>query len=125
MEVYTDEEKEYHTDIITDAIDFVEKRKQSFEIPIEEHIDLLLSYNEYKEMLRGTESIVNKEEYDKLYEQTTNIVTYLISTYRRTSELNLEYYYMFCKTIDKMMKIIAEDTSEEEDISNMFQMLKM
>lgn len=125
MEVYTDEEKEYHTDIITDAIDFVEKRKQSFEIPIQEHIDLLLSYNEYKEMLRGTESIVNKEEYDKLYEQTTNIVTYLISTYRRTSELNLEYYYMFCKTIDKMMKIIAEDTSEEEDISNMFQMLKM
>ena len=125
MELYTDEEKEYHTDIITDAIDFVEKRKQSFEIPIEEHIDLLLSYNEYKEMLRGTESIVNKEEYDKLYEQTTNIVTYLISTYRRTSELNLEYYYMFCKTIDKMMKIIAEDTSEEEDISNMFQMLKM
>jgi hypothetical protein len=125
MNTYTDEEKEYHTDIITDAIDFVEKRKQSFEIPIEEHIDLLLSYNEYKEMLRGTESIVNKEEYDKLYEQTTNIVTYLISTYRRTSELNLEYYYMFCKTIDKMMKIIAEDTSEEEDISNMFQMLKM
>ena len=125
MEVYTDEEKEYHTDIITDAIDFIEKRKQSFEIPIEEHIDLLLSYNEYKEMLRGTESIVNKEEYDKLYEQTTNIVTYLISTYRRTSELNLEYYYMFCKTIDKMMNIIAEDTSEEEDISNMFQMLKM
>ena len=125
MEVYTDEEKEYHTDIITDAIDFVEKRKQSFEIPIQEHIDLLLSYNEYKEMLRGTESIVNKEEYDKLYEQTINIVTYLISIYRRTSELNLEYYYMFCKTIDKMMKIIAEDTSEEEDISNMFQMLKM
>lgn len=125
MEVYTDEEKEYHTDIITDAIDFIEKRKQSFEIPIEEHIDLLLSYNEYKEMLRGTESIVNKEEYDKLYEQTTNIVTYLISTYRRTSELNLEYYYMFCKTIEKMMKIIAEDTSEEEDISNMFQMMKI
>jgi hypothetical protein len=125
MQTFTDEEKEYHTDIITDAIDFVEKRKQSFEIPIEEHIDLLLSYNETKDMLRGTESIINKEEYDKLYEQSNNIVTYLISTYRRTSELNLEYYYMFCKTIDKMMKIIAEDTSEEEDISNMFQMLKM
>jgi hypothetical protein len=125
MQTFTDEEKEYHTDIITDAIDFVEKRKQSFEIPIEEHIDLLLSYNETKDMLRGTESIINKEEYDKLYEQSNNIVTYLISTYRRTSELNLEYYYMFCKTIDKMMKIIAEDTSEEEDITNMFQMLKM
>ena len=49
MNTYTDEEKEYHTDIITDAIDFIEKRKASFEIPIQDHIDLILSYNEYKD----------------------------------------------------------------------------
>jgi hypothetical protein len=125
MQTFTDEEKEYHTDIITDAIDFVENRKQSFEIPIQEHIDLLLSYNETKDMLKGTEIIINKEEYDKLYEQSSNIVNYLISTYRKTSELNLEYYYIFCKTVERMMRITVEDINEEEDISNMFQMLKM
>jgi hypothetical protein len=125
MQTFTDEEKEYHTDIITDAIDFVEKRKQSFEIPIEEHIDLLLSYNETKDMLKGTEIIINKEEYDKLYEQSSNIVNYLISTYRKTSELNLEYYYIFCKTVERMINITVEETNEDEDITNMFQTLKM
>lgn len=125
MQTFTEAEKEYHTDIITDAIDFVEKRKQSFEIPIQEHIDLLLSYNETKDMLKGTEIIINKEEYNKLYEQSSNIVSYLISTYRKTSELNLEYYYIFCKTVERMINITVEETNEDEDITNMFQTLKM
>jgi hypothetical protein len=125
MQTFTDEEKEYHTDIITDAIDFMEKRKESFEIPIEEHIDLLLSYNETKDMLKGTEIVLNKEEYDKLYEQSGNVVSYLISTYRKTSELNLEYYYIFCKTVERMINITVEETNEDEDITNMFQTLKM
>lgn len=125
MQMYTEAEKEYHTDIITDAIDFMEKRKESFEIPIQEHIDLLLSYNESKDMLKGTEIVLNKEEYDKLYEQSGNVVNYLISTYRKTSELNLEYYYIFCKTVERMINITVEDINQEEDITNMFQMLKM
>ena len=125
MQTFSDEEKEYHTDIITDAIDFMEKRKESFEIPIEEHIDLLLSYNETKDMLKGTEIVLNKEEYDKLYEQSGNVVSYLISTYRKTSELNLEYYYIFCKTVERMINITVEETNEDEDITNMFQTLKM
>ena len=125
MQTFTEAEKEYHTDIITDVIDFVEKRKQSFEIPIQEHIDLLLSYNETKDMLKGTEIIINKEEYNKLYEQSSNIVSYLISTYRKTSELNLEYYYIFCKTVERMINITVEETNEDEDITNMFQTLKM
>jgi len=126
MEVYTEEEREYHSDIIQDAIDFLERRKPSLEIPIEEHIDLILSYNAHMDLLSGTEGIVNKQEYIKLYEQSEIIVRYLAEVYKKTTNLNLDCYYTFCKTISKMMEIIIADTDScEEDLADIFKKMRM
>jgi len=126
MEVYTEEEREYHSDIIQDAIDFLERRKPSFEIPVEEHIDLILSYHAHMDLLSGTEDILNKEEYIKLYEHSEITVRYLAEVYRKTTTLNLDCYYVFCKTISKMMEIIVRDTgSSEEDLADIFKKMKM
>lgn len=126
MEIYTDEEREYHMDIIVDAIDALEKKKENFEIPIEDHIDLIISYNAHMDMLKGTEDIYDKEEYVKLYEHSEILVHYLAEVYQKTGELNLQTYYIFCKTVQKMMEIIAADTGATEDnIEEIFQKMKV
>jgi len=126
MEIYTEDEREYHSDIIDDAIDFLEKKKANFEIPIEEHIDLIISYNSHMDMLRGTEDIYDTEEYVKLFEHSEILVRYLAEVYHKTGELNLQTYYVFCKTIQKMMQILATDTGESDiGIEQIFQKMKV
>jgi len=112
MEIYTEEEREYHMDIIVDAIDTLERRKPEFEIKIEDHIDLIISYNAHMDMLKGTEDIYHTEDYVKLYEHSEILVHYLAEVYQKTGELNLQTYYIFCKTVQKMMEIIANDAGD-------------
>jgi hypothetical protein len=126
METYTDEEREYHTDIINDIIDFVEKRKPSYEIPFEEHADLILSYSSQVDSLHATDDIVDKEEYITLCQQSEILVRQLANEYTKTSQINMEYYYRFCKIVEQMLTIIVRDTdSRENDISDMFTKMKM
>jgi hypothetical protein len=126
METYTDEEREYHTDIINDIIDFVEKRKPSYEIPFEEHVDLILSYSSQVDSLHATDDIVDKEEYITLCQQSEILVRQLANEYTKTSQINMECYYRFCKIVEQMLTIIVRDTdSTENDISDMFTKMKM
>jgi hypothetical protein len=126
MEIYTEDEREYHSDIIEDAIDFLEKKKPNFEIPIKDHIDMIIGYNAHMDMLKGTEDIYDTEEYVKLFEHSEILVRYLAEVYHKTGELNLQTYYIFCKTIQKMMEIIATDTGATDiGIEQMFQKMKV
>lgn len=121
---YSEEEREFHSDIINDAVDFVEKKKVSLEIPIEEHINLLISYNEHVEDLAGTNDIVDTAEYTKLYEQSKILVRYLIEVYEKTTNINMNTYYTFCKVIEKMMDILFRSV-ESDELANMFKGMKM
>jgi hypothetical protein len=126
MDIYTEDEREYHMDIVNDAINFLEKKKANFEIPIVEHINMIISYNAHMDMLKGMEDIYDKEEYVKLFEQSEILVRYLAEVYQKTGELNLQSYYVFCKTIQKMMEIIAADTgATKDDIEELFQKMKV
>ena len=121
---YSAEEREFHSDIINDAVEFVEKKKLSLEIPIEEHINLLISYNEHVENLAGTNDIVNTVEYTKLYEHSKILVRYLIEVYEKTTNINMNTYYTFCKVIEKMMDILFRSV-ESDELENMFKGMKM
>jgi hypothetical protein len=125
MDICTEEEKEYHTDIITDYIDVVEKRKPHLEIPIEEHIDLIISYNAHMDMLKGTEGIYDTDEYVKLFEQSEILVRYLAEIYQKNGELNMHTYYIFCKTIQRMMEILADEAETDIGIEQIFQKMKV
>jgi hypothetical protein len=126
MEIYTEEEREYHTDIINDAINTLEKKKESFEIPVQDHIDMVIGYNCHMDMIRGTEDVYDTEEYVKLFEHSEILVRYLSEVYQKTGELNLQTYYIFCKTVQKMMEILANDTGETDiGIEQIFQKMRV
>jgi len=126
MEEYTDAEREYHSDIIQDTIDVVEKRKPTFEFPIEEHVDLLISYDAQVSLMSGMEDLIHTEEYTELYNKSQEIVRYLVQTYQKTSILQIEPYYQYCKIIEQMMLLISTDTAESQDeLSNMFDKMTM
>jgi hypothetical protein len=126
MEEYTDAEREYHSDIIQDTIDVVEKRKPTFEFPIEEHVDLLISYDAQVSLMSGMEDLIHTEEYTELYNKSQEIVQYLVQTYQKTSILQIEPYYQYCKIIEQMMLLISTDTAESQDeLSKMFDKMTM
>lgn len=113
-------------DLINDHIDVVEKRKLHLEIPIEEHIDMILSYNDHMDMLKGTEDVYDTDEYVKLFEQSEILVRYLTEIYRKKGDINMHTYYIFCKTIQKMMEILARDTCQTDiGIEQIFQRMKV
>jgi len=126
MDICTEEEREYHTDLINDYIDVVEKKKAHLEIAIEEHIDMVLRYNAHMDMLKGTEGVYDTEEYVKLFEQSEILVRYLAEVYRKNGELNMHTYYIFCKTIQRMMEILSNDTDETDiGIEQIFQKMNV
>jgi len=126
MENYTEAEKEYHTDIINDALSVLEKKKPNFEIPIEEHIDLIISYNGHIDMLKGTEDVYGNDDYVKLFEQSEILVRYLAEVYHKTGELNMQTYYTFCKTIEKMTEMMSDKKDNDLiNIEKIFQKLKI
>jgi hypothetical protein len=122
MDMYTDEEKDYHTDIIRDAIETVEKRKVGFEFSVEEHIDMLISYDALTTMTNGMEDLVHSKEYTELYNNTQNLARYLIDNYHLTGKLLIQPYYEYCKMIEQMIDMIAFDSAESQDeLAEMFQ----
>ena len=126
MDNYTEDEKEYHMDIINDAIEVLEMKKPNFEIRIEEHIDLIISYNAHMDMLKGTEDVYGDENYVKLFEQSEILVRYLAEVYDKTGDLNMQSYYIFCKTVQRMMEMLAvEKDNDTINIEKIFQKLKM
>ena len=108
MEIYTEEEREYHSDIIDDAIDFLEKKKPNFEIPIEDHIDMIIGYNAHMDMLKGTEDIYDTEEYVKLFEHSE-----ILDMYREI--IDPEFQYTLFSYEDQKKVIACERSNNELD----------
>jgi len=126
MEMYTEEELEYHTDIIMDMINFKEGRTEALQLPIEEHIDLIIACDAQMSMLSGTEDIIEVEEYKKLYDQSEILVHYLAEIYQKNGYINIDVYYNFCKIIQRMIEILSNDTgASKDDIELLFQKMKV
>lgn len=126
METYTEEELEYHTDIIMDMIHFKEGKTEALQLPIEEHIDLIIACDAQMSMLSGTEDIIEVEEYKKLYDQSEILVHYLAEIYQKNGYINIDVYYNFCKIIQRMIEILSNDTgASKDDIELLFQKMKV
>jgi hypothetical protein len=126
MENYTEEELEYHTDLIMDMIRFKEGETEALQLPIEEHIDLIIACDAQMSMLSGTEDIVEVEEYKKLYDQSEILVHYLAEIYQKNGYINVDVYYNFCKIIQRMIEILSNDTgASKDDIELLFQKMKV
>lgn len=124
--MYTEEELEYHTDIIMDMINFKEGRTEALQLPIEEHIDLIIACDAQMSMLSGTEDIIEVEEYKKLYDQSEILVHYLAEIYQKNGYINIDVYYNFCKIIQRMIEILSNDTgASKDDIELLFQKMKV
>jgi len=126
MEMYTEEELEYHTDLIMDMIRFKEGETEALQLPIEEHIDLIIACDAQMSMLSGTEDIIEVEEYKKLYDQSEILVHYLAEIYQKNGYINIDVYYNFCKIIQRMIEILSNDTgASKDDIELLFQKMKV
>ncbi len=110
--IFTEDEKEYHMDLIRDTIDYCEQRKPATDFPLEEHIDLIISYNEHFEFGETTLSAANSENYQALVDKSYKDMVYLIEVYREHGQLDITRYYPFCKTIHQMMTILNDEINE-------------
>jgi len=117
MEI-SDAEKSYNMDLVEDAICVYEKRKESLDVPIEEHIKLVMKFSNYVDMMNDTTGIVNVNKYKLLFIETVKITKQLSTTYNKYGEFNFTDYYVFCKIVQQMMEIISSD--EDDDLSEMF-----
>jgi hypothetical protein len=105
-------------DLVEDAICVYEKRKESLDVPIEEHIKLVMKFSNYVDMMNDTTGIVNVNKYKLLFIETVKITKQLSTTYSKYGEFNFTDYYVFCKIVQQMMEIISSD--EDDDLSEMF-----
>lgn len=117
MEI-SETEKSYNMSLIEDAICVYEKTKEALDVPIEEHIKLVMKFANYVDMLNDTTGIVNVNKYKLLFIETVKITKQLSTTYNKYGEFNFTDYYVFCKIVQQMMDIIT--SNEEDDLSNMF-----
>lgn len=117
MEI-SETEKSYNMSLIEDAICVYEKTKEALDVPIEEHIKLVMKFANYVDMLNDTTGIVNVNKYKLLFIETVKITKQLSNTYNKYGEFNFTDYYVFCKIVQQMMDIIT--SNEEDDLSNMF-----
>ena len=120
---FTNYEKEYHMDLIEETIEIYEHRKERMRYSIEDHIDLVIKYNEHADTLNGTTDIISLSEYKTLYLESVKLARRMTSIYQKQREFNFTDYYNFCKIISRMMEIIAKETGDE--IVNLLQRMSM
>ena len=100
-------------DLIEETIEIYEHRKERMKYSIEDHIDLVIKYNEHADMLNGTTDIISVNEYKTLYHDSIKLARRMTSIYQKQREFNFTDYYNFCKIISRMMEIIAKETGDE------------
>lgn len=120
---FTNYEKEYHMDLIEETIEIYEHRKERMRYSIEDHIELVIKYNEHADTLNGTTDIISLSEYKTLYLESVKLARRMTSIYQKQREFNFTDYYNFCKIISRMMEIIAKETGDE--IVNLLQRMSM
>jgi hypothetical protein len=126
METYTDTEKEYHTNIITDAIELYERRSEQLKFPIEDHINLVLEFDRYSHLLHNVTDIVSVERYEMLFDKAERLARQLAITYETQRQFNFNEYYNFCKAVDEILDLILNESSEnEEDLEQLFSKMRM
>jgi hypothetical protein len=126
METYTDTEKEYHTNIITDAIELYERRSEELKFPIEDHINLVLEFDRYSHLLHNVTDIVSVERYEMLFDKAERLARQLAITYETQRQFNFNEYYNFCKAVDEILDLILNESSQnEEDLEQLFSKMRM
>jgi hypothetical protein len=126
METYTDTEKEYHTNIITDAIELYERRSEQLKFPIEDHINLVLEFDRYSHLLHNVTDIVSVERYEMLFDKAERLARQLAINYENQRQFNFNEYYNFCKAVDEILNLILNESSEnEEDLEQLFSKMRM
>lgn len=110
-------------DLIEETIEIYEHRKERMRYSIEDHIDLVIKYNEHADALNGTTDIISLSEYKTLYLESVKLARRMTSIYQKQREFNFTDYYNFCKIISRMMEIIAKETGDE--IVNLLQRMSM
>lgn len=126
MDIYTEDERCYHMSLIEDMIELYENRKDKLGYTFEEHVDLLINYNDHVHELDGIADIVSIERYQQLYDESAVISQHLLEGYQKHGELNFNEYYHFCKTVEEMMSIIVNETGKDEsDIADIFAKMTM
>ena len=121
--IFTEHEKSYHMDLIEETIEIYEHRKERMKYSIQDHIDLVIKYNDHADMLSGTDNIVSVGEYTKLYFDSIKLAKRMSTIYQKQREFSFTDYYNFCKTVSQMMAIISNETGD--DVSDLFAKMKM
>ena len=126
MDICTEDERAYHMDLIEDAIEVYENRRAELKFPIEEHIDLVIRYEMHVDLLSDTSGISSVEEYKFYYDRSEQLAKYIVTAYKTHNQFDAVNYYNFCKTVDKMMSILFNETGkQEQEFEDMFANMKM